>query len=74
MKKIEARRRNPFHKKKIKKLIKKVKEAREESSKERMLLLFELGKEMEEDRMKGGNKYNKTLAQKIYKSFAAMYP
>ncbi len=39
-----------------------------------MLLLFELGKEMEEDRMKGGNKYNKTLAQKIYKSFAAMYP
>ena len=61
LKKIEARRRNPFHKKKIKKLIKKVKEVKEESSKERMLFLFELGKEIEEDKTKGGSKYDKTL-------------
>ena len=45
--------------------MKKVKEAREESSKEKMLLLFELGKEMGEDRMKGKSKYNKTLARRI---------
>ncbi len=41
--------------------MKKVKKAREESLRERMLLLFELGKEMGEDRTKGGNKYDKTL-------------
>ncbi len=54
--------------------MKKVKEAREELLKERILLLFELGKEIEEDRTKGGSKYNKTLARKIYKSFAVTYP
>ena len=42
--------------------MKKVREAREKSTKERMLLLFELEKEMREDRMNGGNKYDKTLA------------
>ena len=41
--------------------MKKVKEAREESSKEKMLLLFELGKEIGEDRMKRESKYDKTL-------------
>ena len=41
--------------------MKKIKEAREELSKDRMLLLFELEKEIEEDRMKGGSKYDKTL-------------
>ncbi len=73
MKKVEERSRNPSRKKKIKKLMKKVKEAREESSKEKILLLFELGKEMREDRMKGESKYNKTLTRRIYKSFATTY-
>ena len=41
--------------------MKNLKEAREESSKERMLLLFELGKEMGEDRVNGRNKFNKVL-------------
>ena len=54
--------------------MKKVKEAREESSKERMLLLFELRKEMGDNRTNGGNKYDKTLTRKLYKSFAATYP
>jgi len=42
--------------------MKKVKEAREESTKERMLLSFELGKEIGENRINEGNKHNKTLA------------
>ncbi len=62
MKKVKEWSRNPSQKKKIKKLIKKVKEAKEESSKERMLLLFELGKEIGEDKTKGESKYDKTLA------------
>jgi len=41
--------------------MKKVKEAKGESSKERMLLFFELRKEIGEDRIKGGSKYDKTL-------------
>jgi len=54
--------------------LKKVKEAKEESIKERMLLSFELEKEMGEERINRGNKYDKFLARKIYKSFTAMYP
>ena len=54
--------------------MKKVKEARKESSQVRMLLLFDLGKEMGKDKIKGGNKYDKSLAWKIYKSFAVTYP
>ena len=54
-------------------MIKKVKEAREESTKERMLLFFELGKEMGKDRVNGGNKFDKTLARRIYKSFKTTY-
>ena len=42
--------------------MKKVKNAREKSMKDRMLLLFELGKKMEKDRMKEENKFDKTLA------------
>ena len=54
--------------------MKKVKEAREESTKERMLLSFELGKEIGEDRVNRENKYDKTLTQRIYKSFETTYP
>jgi len=43
-------------------LLKKVKEAREKSTKKRMLLSFELEKEIGEDRVNGGKKYDKTLA------------
>ncbi len=68
--KVEERSKILSWKKKIKKLMKKVKEAREESLKERMLLFFELGKEIGEDKTKRGSKYDKTLAQRIYKSFA----
>ena len=72
--KVEEINKNPSQKKRIKRLIKKVKKAREESTKERMLLSFELGKEMGEDRAKGGNKHDKTLAQRIYKNFETTYP
>src|SRR6266498_994011 len=72
--KVKETSRNPSQKKRITKLMKKVKKAKEESSKKRMLLFFELGKEMGEDKAKGGNKYDKTLAWRIYKSFEIIYP
>ena len=62
MVKVKETSKNLSQKKRIKKLLKKVKEIREESTKERMLLSFELGKEIKEDRVNGRNKYDKTLA------------
>ncbi len=53
--------------------MKKIKEARSESTKEQMLLLFELEKEIGEDRVNRGNKNDKTFAWRIYKSFETMY-
>ena len=38
-----------------------------------MLLLFELGKELKEDYMKGENKHDKQVIQRIYKSFEKAY-
>ena len=60
--KVKERSKNPSRKKRIKKLIKKVKEARGELTKEKMLLFFKLGREMREDRVNGRNKHDKTLA------------
>ena len=63
MKKINESERNLFRKKKIKKLLKKIREEKGESTKDRILIFFELGKELGEDRINGGNKYDKNLAR-----------
>src|SRR6266498_2305443 len=39
-----------------------------------MLLLFELGKELGEEYVRGGNKNYKMIARKLYKSFEKSYP
>ena len=39
-----------------------------------MLLLFELEKELEEDYNFKGNKYDKHLTRRIYRSFEKTYP
>src|SRR6266540_1852700 len=69
LKKVEERGKNLFKKKKIKRLLRKVKEVREKSMKERMLLLLEFGKEIGEDNIKNENRYDIITAQKLYKSF-----
>ncbi len=38
-----------------------------------MLTFFELGKELKDDRMDEGSKYDKNLARQIYKSFEKTY-
>ena len=53
---------NLSREKRRKKLEKKVKKTRKEITKEKMLLLFELGKELKKDYNFGGNKYDKQLA------------
>ena len=69
LEKVIERERNSSRKKNIKRLLRKVKEAREESMKDRMLLLLEFGKEIGEDNIKNENRYDIITAQKLYKSF-----
>ena len=47
-----------FRKKKVKRLLKKIREEKGESTKDRMLTFFELGKELGDDRINGENKYD----------------
>ncbi len=48
---MSEEKRNPFRKKRIKKLIKKVQKAKEELTKDKMLLFFELEKELNDERV-----------------------
>ncbi len=41
---------------------------------DRMLLFFELEKELGDERTQGGNKNYKVIARRLYKSFGKSYP
>jgi len=60
--------------KRLKKLWKKIKAAKEESTENKMLLFFELGKELGDEYTQSGNKNDKVIARRIYKSFGKGYP
>ncbi len=53
---------------------KKIKKVKEESTEEKMLLFFELGKELGDDHMGRGDKNDRVLARRLYKSFEKSYP
>src|SRR6266542_6558332 len=74
LKRISDEDRDTTRDKRMKKLWKKIKKAKEESTEEKMLLLFELGKELGEEYVRGGNKNYKMIARKLYKSFEKSYP
>ena len=74
MEKVIERDRDPSRRKRIKSLEKRIDKMKQESARDRILLHFKLGKELSEEYIKGGNKYNKTIARRIYQSFAKMYP
>ena len=52
---------------------KKIKVAKEESTEEKMLLFFELRKELEDEWTQSGNKNYKVIAWRLYKSFGKSY-
>ena len=60
--------------KRIKKLWKKIERAKEESTEVKILLFFELGKELGDEYTRGGNKNDKVIVQRIYKIFRKSYP
>ena len=74
LKRIPAGERNPFRAKRIKKLWKKIGRVKEELTEDKMLLFFELGKELGEERTSSGNRNYRLIAQRIYKSFGKSYP
>jgi len=73
MKKVIIEDRNLLRRKRITFLEKKINKLKQELTKDRMLLYFELRKELEEEYIKGGCKYDKTVARRIYQSFAKIY-
>ncbi len=74
MKKVIKKNRDSLRRKRIKSLEKKIKKKKQEFTRDRMLLYFELGKELGEEYIKEGSKNNKMIARRIYQSFADIYP
>src|SRR6266542_2119456 len=74
LKRIPEGERDPSRAKRIKKLWKKIKKAKKETTEEKMLLFFELGKELGDEYTLGGIKNYKITARRLYKSFGKSYP
>ena len=62
LKRINKTEKDLSRKKKVKKLLKKIREEKGESTKDRMLTFFKLDKELGDDRMDERSKYDKNLA------------
>src|SRR6266511_3873294 len=58
----------------IKKLCKKLKKAKGELIEDRIILFFELGKELGADNIYVGEKNDRVCARRVYKSFEKSYP
>src|SRR6266545_5558055 len=74
LKKIPEGERNPSRLCRIKKLFKKLRKAKGELMSERILLFFELGKELGEENVNVGEKNDRLCARRMYKSFEKSYP
>src|SRR6266542_1812577 len=74
LKKVPEGERDPSRLCRIKKLFKKLKKARGEVMEDRIILLFELGKELGNDRTCVGEKNDRLCARRVYTSFEKSYP
>src|SRR6266540_2260540 len=74
LKKVSEGERGPSRLGRIKKLLKKLKRSKGELIGDRLLLFFELGKELGEEKVNLGEKNDRLCARKVYKSFEKSYP
>src|SRR6266542_146277 len=74
LKRVSEGERNPSRLGRIKKLFKKLKKAKGELIEDRIILFFELGKELEDDKIYVGEKNDRLCARRVYKSFEKSYP
>ncbi len=74
LKRVPEGERDPSRLCRIKKLFKKLRKAKGELMEERIILFFELGKELGEDNIYVGEKNDRLYARRVYKSFEKSYP
>src|SRR6266542_1674962 len=74
LKKVPEGERDPSRLGRIKKLLKKLKRAKGELLEDRIILFFELGKELGDDNIYEGEKNDRLCARRVYKSFEKSYP
>src|SRR6266542_1438634 len=73
LKKVPEGERDPSRLCRIKKLFKKLKRAKGELIEDRIILFFELGKELGDDNIYVGEKNDRLCARRVYKSFEKSY-
>ncbi len=74
LKKVPEGERGPSRLGRIKKLLKKLKRSKGELIGDRLILFFELGKELGEEKVNLGEKNDRLCARRVYKSFEKSYP
>src|SRR6266498_380208 len=74
LKRVSERERDPSRLCRIKKLFKKLKKAKGELIEDRIIIFFELGKELGDDKIYVGEKNDRLYARRVYKSFEKSYP
>src|SRR6266542_3194580 len=73
LKRVPEGERDPSRLCRIKKLFKKLKRAKGELIEDRIILFFELGKELGDDNIYVGEKNDRLCARRVYKSFEKSY-
>ncbi len=74
LKRVPEGERGPSRLGRIKKLLKKLKRSKGELIGDRLILFFELGKELGEEKVNLGEKNDRLCARRVYKSFEKSYP
>src|SRR6266542_4099027 len=74
LKRVPEGEKDPSRLGRIKKLFKKLRRTKGEVLEDRIILFFELGKELGDDNIYVGEKNDRLCARRVYKSFEKSYP
>src|SRR6266542_4361530 len=74
LKRVPEGERGPSRLGRIKKLFKKLKRSKGELLGDKLVLFFELGKELGDEKIKDGDKNDRLCARRVYKNFEKSYP
>ncbi len=74
LKRVPEGERGPSRLGRIKTLLKKLKRSKGELLGDKLVLFFELGKELGDEKIKDGDKNDRLCARRVYKSFEKSYP
>src|SRR6266540_5406694 len=74
LKRVSERERDPSRLSRIRKLFKRLRKTKGELIEDRIILFFELGKELGDNNIHVGEKNDRLCARRVYKSFEKSYP